>query len=156
MKLYIKRDKTVDKALFAVLDEYCDNKYYVKSDKNNVVLCDLDGKVLLKIKCLILPALKTYTLVSDERTIRFIINPKKSCCYFYGKSWHIRGDFFTKSFDIIGADNSVVATHAKRFSESGSGYELNINSEHNELLCLGVAICASLEAKVDNPVLQTV
>ena len=156
MKLFIKRDKTVDNALFAVLDEFCNNKYYVKSEKNNIVLCDLKGKVKLKIKRLVLPAVKTYTLVSEERTMRFIINPKKSYCYFYGMSWHIRGDFFAKSFDIIGADNSVVATHEKRFSENGSGYELNINSEHHELLCIGIAVCANLEAKVDNHVLQTV
>lgn len=156
MKLFIKRDNSTDGALFAVLDEFCENRYYVKSVKNAVVLCDLKGKPLLKIKRLILPALMTYSLVTRERTIRFMVNPKKSVCWFYGAPWHIRGDFFSKSFDIMDADNSVVATHAERFSDGGSGYELNINSEHNELMCVGVAVCANMQSKVDNPVLQTV
>ncbi|MBQ7504292.1 MAG: LURP-one-related family protein [Ruminococcus sp.] len=154
MKLFIKRDKTVDGAMFAVLDELGKNKYYVKSAKSHIVLCDLKGKTLLKIKRILLPALRTYTLVSCERTIRFLINPKKSYCWFYGMSWHIRGDFFAKSFDIMEADNSVAATFARRFNDDG--YELIVNCEHNELLCIGVAVCACLEAKVDNHVLQTV
>ena len=156
MKLFIKREKTADGSLFSVLDEFCQNKYYVKSLRNSIVLCDLNDKALLRIKRLIMPALRSYTLVSDERTIRFMINQRKSNCWFYGMSWHIRGDFFTKSFDIIDADNSTVATHARRFSEGSSGYELNINSEHNEFFCIGVAICANIESKVDNHVLQTV
>ena len=154
MKLYIKRDRTVDGALFAVLNESGENKYYVRKSKNNVILCDLKGKTLLKIKRLLLPAVKTYTIVSPERTIRFIINPKKSYCWFYGMSWRIRGDFFTKSFDIMDADNSVAATFARRFD--AEGYELIVNCEHNELLCIGIAVCANLESKVDNHVLQTV
>lgn len=154
MKLYIKRDKTIDGALFAVLNESGENKYYVKSTKNHVVLCDLKGKTLLKIKRILLPALRTYTLVASERTIRFLINTKKSYCWFYGMSWHIRGDFFEKSFDIMEADNSVAAIFSRRFDDDC--YELDINCEHNELLCLGIAICANLESKVDNHVLQTV
>lgn len=154
MKLFIKRDRTVDGALFAVFDELGENKYYVKSTKNHIVLCDLKGKTLLKIKRILLPALRTYTLVSSERTIRFLINPKKSYCWFYGMSWHIRGDFFEKSFDVMEADNSVASTFARRFNDDG--YELIINCEHNEFLCIGVAVCACLEAKVDNLVMQTV
>lgn len=156
MKLFIKRDKTVDGALFAVFDDCGNNRYYVKSTKSSILLCDTDGKTLLKIKRILLPALRTYTLVSAERTVRFVINPKKQSCRFYGISWHIIGDYFDKSFEIINADNSVAATHCKCFSESGGCYELNINSEHNELMCVGVAVCANLESKVDNPVLQTV
>lgn len=156
MKLFIKRDKTTDGTLFVVLDEYLNSKYCIKSVKNSVVMIDKNGKKLLRIKRIMLPALRTYTIVSGERTIRFMINQKKAYCFFYGISWHIRGDFFAKSFDIINADNSVVATHARRFADSGGGYELNINSEYNELLCVGVAICANLEEKVDNHVLQTV
>lgn len=156
MKLFIKRDKTINGALFAVLDEHGDNKYYVRGEKNTVSVCDLDGKVLLNLKRLTLPVLRTYSLNSKERSVKFVVNPKKSLCYFYGVSWHLRGDYFAKSFNIIDADNSIVATHAERFSDGGGGYELNINSEHNELFCVGVAVCANLESKVDNRVLQTV
>ena len=156
MKLFIKRDRTADGSLFCVLNEFCKDKYYVRSAKNSIVLCDLNDKVLLRIKRLILPSLKAYTLVSAERTIRFMVNPRKSYCWFYGMSWYIRGDFFTKSFDIMDADNSVVATHARRFCDGGSGYELNIFAEHNECFCIGVAVCANIEAKVDNFVPVTV
>lgn len=154
MNLFIKRDRTVDGALFAVFDEKGENKYYVRSVKNCIVLCDLKGKTLLRIKRILLPALKTYTLVSSDRTIRLLINPKKSYCWFYGMSWRIRGDFFSKSFDIMDADNSVAATFARRFDDDS--YKLIINCEHNELLCIGVAVCANLESKVDNHILQTV
>ncbi len=156
MKLFVKRDKSADGAMFAVLDEFCNDKYYVKTVKNNIALCDLRGKVMLKIKPLPLPALRAYSLSTRQRSVRFIVNSKKNTCYFYGISWHIRGDFFAKSFDIMDADNSVAATHAERFCDNGSGYELNIYSEHNELFCIGVAVCANLQSKVDNHVLQTV
>ena len=110
MKLFVKRDKTVDGSMFAVLDENCRDKYFIRCSKNNIILVDLNDEVLLKVKQLLLPALKTFSISSKERNIKLMINSKSSC-YFYGISWHIRGDFFTKSFDIIDADNSVVAVH---------------------------------------------
>lgn len=156
MKLYIRRDKSAGSSLFEVLDEQCNTKYYVKNTKNHIALCGADDKVLLKIKQLTLPAVRTYSLSTSRKSIKFMVNPKKKLCRFYGISWHIRGDYFVKSFDIMDADNSVTATFAKRFCDGGDGYELNINSEHNELFCIGVAVCANLNAEVDKRVLQTV
>lgn len=156
MKLYIKRDKTVDGAMFAVFDQNGRNKYYVRGDKNTIKVCTLNNKALLSIKRLPLPGLKAFSLTSKERSVRFIINPKKYNCFFYGISWQIRGDFFSGSFEIIGADNSVIASHSKSFSSGEGSYELDINSEHNELFCIGIAVCSNLESKVDKLVVQPV
>lgn len=158
MKLYIKRDKTTDDSMFIVFDEICMEKYYVTGSKNTMVLTDLQHNCLMKIKRLPLPALKAYSITADRGNIKFIVNNAVNyfSCYFYGIPWHIRGNVFNKSFDIIDADNSLVATHSKRFSRCGDGYELNVINEHRELFCIGTAVCVNLEAKVDNVQVQTV
>ena len=151
MKLFIKRDKTVDDSLFVVLDEECNEKYYVTGSKSTIYLTDLSETVLMKIKQLPLPALRAYSITAYNRNIKFILNsnPTAVNCYYYGNSWHIRGDVFTKSFDIIDADNSLVATHCLRYSKSGDGVELNVFAENRELFCIATAICVNLDVKIN-------
>lgn len=158
MKLYIKRDKSTDDSMFIVFDEICEEKYYVTGSKNTMTLTDLHHNKLMTVKRMPLPALKAYSISAGNKNIKFIMNNSLSsvACYFYGIPWHIRGDVFTKSFDIIDADNSLVATHFMRFSRCGDGYELNVMNERRELLCIGTAICVNLEARVDNARVQTV
>ena len=95
---------------------------------------------------------------AQKQNIKFIMNNsnKFSNCYFYGVGWRVRGNVFIKSFDIIDADNSLIATHIKRFSPCGDGYELNVINESKELFSIATEICVNLEAKVDNPRMQTV
>ena len=158
MKLYIKRDKTSDDSLFVIFDELGNEKYNVTRSKNTIYMFDSDNTLRLKVRQLPLPAIRAYSLTAGNRNIKFIMNGRPTAlnCYYYGTSWHIRGDVFAKSFDIIDADNSLVATHCKRFSDTGDGYELNVFFEHSEYLSIGTAICVNLSAMVDNRVVQTV
>lgn len=158
MKLYIKQDKSIENQLFIVYDELCNEKYFVKGNKDKLYIVDLSGDTLLKIRRIFLPTLKAFSITAQKQNIKFIINNSNKFpnCYFYGIGWRVRGNVFIKSFDIIDADNSLVATHIKRFSPCGDGYELNVINESKELFSIATAICVNLEAKVDNPQMQTV
>lgn len=157
MKFYIKRDKTVDDSLFIVFDEQGREKYFVSGSKNTCHISDVSGRVLVKIHRLPLPALKAFSISSGNYNIKFFVNTssKTPSCYFFGNSWLIRGDIITNVFDIIDSDNSLVASHRKSFSEN-KGYELNVTNSNNVLFCVAVSVCVDIEAKVDNPALQTV
>ncbi len=157
MKFYIKRDKTAGDGLFVIFDERGRDKYFVSGSKNYFIISDLNGRILVKIHRLPLPALKAYSISSGNYNIKFFINTssKAPSCYFFGNSWLIRGDITRNSFDIIDADNSLVASHRVSFSNSGS-YELEISKGNSELFCIATSICVDIEAKVDNPTLQTV
>jgi uncharacterized protein YxjI len=157
MKFYIKRDKTAGDHLFVVLNEQGRDKYFVTGTKNSSVISDNRGNSLVKIHRLPLPALKAFSISSGNYNIKFFINTssKTPSCYFFGNSWLIRGDIDLNSFDIIDSDNSLVASHRKNFTAE-KGYELCVNNDSNTLFCIAVAVCADIEAKVDNPSLQTV
>jgi len=158
MKLYIKRDKSADKSMFIVFDEHCKEKYYVIGTKDKFELVTLEKERLMKIRRVPLPALNAFSISAYKRNIKFITggSTSKVQCYYYGIGWRIRGNIFVKSFDILDADNSLVATHAKCFSSCGDGYELNIINEDMELFSVATAICINLVAKVDNPCLQAI
>lgn len=157
MKFFIKRDKSDGEGLFTVYDKNGREKYFVTGKKNTAFISDFSGKILVKIHRLPLPALKAYSISSGNYNIKFFINTssKSPSCYFFGNSWLIRGDTVTNTFDIIDADNSLVASHRNSFQKSKC-YELFVNGENNILFCLATAICVDMEAKVDNPTLQTV
>lgn len=149
MKLYIKRDISAENSLFTVFDSLGREKYYVTGQKSVLYISDMNGVCVAKIRQLPLPAIRAYSLSAGKRGCKFIINssPTASNCYFYGLGWHIRGSIFIKSFDIIDADNSVVATHCERFGEKGRGWELNVSDEYNELLALCTAVCVNLDVR---------
>lgn len=157
MKFYIKRDKTVGESLFIVFNEQGREKYFVSGNKNTFFISDINGRVLVKIHRLPLPALKAYSISSGNYNIKFFINTssKLPSCYFFGNSWLIRGEIAANSFDIIDADNSLVASHRRSFSDN-KGYELEVSKGNSELFVIATAVCIDLEAKVDNPALQTV
>ncbi|MBQ5397878.1 MAG: hypothetical protein IIU14_00380 [Ruminococcus sp.] len=156
MKRYIKRDKSAENNLFLIYDELGLELYRVFRQKNNVVLSDTEGKKLLKIKTLPLPKLCAYSISDGKNSIKLIINPQKCSCGFYGTPWQIRGELFSGSFDIIDADNSLVCSHERSFSNGKSCYLAEIESSHNELLCLGTAVCADIRQKADKLCVQTV
>jgi uncharacterized protein YxjI len=144
--------------MFVVLDELLNEKYLVTGSKDNIAVKDLQGNSLLKIKHTPLPAVKAYSIKDGKSSMRFFIGSTRTTvnCYFSGIGWHIRGNVFTKSFDIIDADNSLVATHSKAFGKCIDGYGLNVINEDRELFCIAVAICVNLGARLDNPQIQPV
>ena len=158
MKLYIKRDKCADNRMFTIFDEFCNEKYYVTGTKDKLSLMNLNKEYMMSVRRAPLPALMAYSITAGKTNIKFILGKPNSKvqCYYYGISWRIRGNVFIKSFDIMDADNSIVATHVKRFSPCGDGYELNVLNEKMELFCIATSLCINLSAKVDNPMYQTV
>lgn len=158
MKLYLKRDLSSENSRFLVLDELCRESFYVLSSGKSLeklVITTADGMVVTKINRLPLPMFFAYSITANGRNIRFILNPAKNArnCYYYGVSWHIRGDVFTKSFDILDVDNSVLAVHSRCFGVC-DGYELNIYSEENLQLCLASAVCVNTVALCDNTAIK--
>ncbi len=149
MKFFIKRDKTAGEGLFIVYDELGKEKYYVKGSKNVCNISDLKGRVIGKIHRLPLPALKAFSISSGNYNIKFFVNTssKIPSCYFFGNSWLIRGDIGTNSFDIIDADNSIVASHRRSFRDSNA-YELDVFGDNNEIFCIATSVCVDIEAKV--------
>lgn len=157
MKLYIKRDKTVNNSLFIVFDQFCNEKYFVTGSKDKLCVSDVFGNHCLNIYRMPLPKIKVFSISAGKNNIKFFVNTsKENSCYFYGIGWRIRGNIFTKSFDIVDAENYVVATHGKDFSKCSDGYGLTVNNEDMELFCLATALCVNLESKVDKTLLQTV
>ena len=155
MKIFLKRDTSTSDSLFTVFDELCKEKYFVTRSKNTIRIVDLSDSVVMKIKRMPLISVNAYSLIVSGKSVRLIINPNDRL-YYYGLPWHIRGELMTKSFDIIDADNSLVATHCERFSKLGDGYELNIRGEDCELFWIGTAVCVNLTQRVKQPKLQTV
>lgn len=158
MRLYIKRDTTAHNSMYVVFNEHCKEKYLVIGTKDKLRITNLKGEAVLKIRRLPSLGFRLYSVTADKHNIKLLINSTNSAtnCMFHGIGWHLRGNAFIKSFDIIDADNSLVAVHSKRFSPCGDGYELNVIREDRELFCIATAICINLEAKVDSSRLQPV
>ncbi len=158
MRLYIKRDKTVDNSMFVVFDESCNEKYCVAGTNNSLKVKDEYQNVCLKIRRFNLLKLNIFVINFGDYNIKFVYGDSnnKFICYFHGIGWRIRGDILTGSFDILDTGGSVVATHGRDFAKCGSDFALTIYNQDMELLCLGVAICVDILSKVDNTLLQTV
>ncbi len=161
MKLYIKRDVQDIYSRFVVFDELCREKYIIVSNGKSfdkLKITDLKGNTLTKIKRLPLPLLHAYSITCDKSNFKFILNPAKTAqnCYFYGTSFYIAGRVFTKTFNILDVDNSLVATHNRCCKSCSDGYELEVLAEENEQSCIAIAVCVNLTSITENPALQTV
>ena len=121
-----------------------------------LIITDTNGLTITKISRLPLPLLHAYSITSGRKNIRFILNPAKNAqnCYYYGISCHIRGQVFTKSYDILDVDNTVIATHSRCFGNCAEGYELNIYNDENEQFCLASAVCVNMAVLADNPAIK--
>ena len=149
MRLYLQRDIHGDCSRFTVYDGLYREKYYVTAvsgRKNRLVITDLSGNRAALISRMPLPLLQAYSISVGRRNIKLILNSgtSASASYYYGVSWHIRGSTLEKSFDIIDADNSIVASHSKCFNGRMNGYVLEILRDEQGLFCLASAVCVNL------------
>lgn len=163
MQLYIKRDITDVTSRFVIFDEFCNEKYLVtgvhSGTGEKMQITDLQGEILLTIKKIPLPVLHAYSISDKKTNIKLIVNNnslKGASCYYYGISWRFRGNIETGSYDIMDADNSVVASHSRRWSACGDGFELHVNNGECELFCIASVVCLNAFLAVDNPAVQTV
>lgn len=163
MKLFIKRDTSTDLAGFNVFDELGRIKYVVRFKKSNTFVKlrvdDINGCRLCGIRRIKLSGVCVYSIgVKGVGNMSTVINVNKDnlMCLLYGTNWRICGDFRTKNFSIIDVDKSLIALQKKTFSNNTSAYELIIENNDNELVCLAVAICINLINTVDNLATQAV
>lgn len=159
VKIYLKRDSSDFSSRYIIFDELCDEKYRIlgKHIASGERMYILKGEEkVAKIRNIQFTVFRSYSITVKNETIRLIIT-KTGADYtvnFRGISWHIRGDIIAKSYDILDADNTIVATNCKRFSPCGDGYELNIFSDSRELFCIAIAVCIDSIAAVSQLTLQ--
>ena len=96
------------------------------------------------------------TNIRMENAKKLLLTTSMSIAEVAGESGY--GDYrvFTKTFNILDVDNSLVATHSRCCKSCSDGYELNIIAEENEQSCIAIATCVNLASIAQNPALQTV
>ena len=160
MKLYIKRDVSDAVSRFSVLDCDLKEKYRIIGTKScfgeKLIIPDRGKTPLLCISRVVLPFCDAFFVSAKNEGYRLTVTKSRGAmsCRFYGISWRIRGDLITKSYDILDADNTVIATHIKRWSSSGFGCELNIFDESRELFCIAAVTCINSIITAENTAAQ--
>lgn len=162
MKLYIKRGNDTENIPFVVYDELANEKYFVKLDKTHPLyklsITLADSKTVCKIRQLILPGALAFSIKADSRNARLVLNKNKSSlnCAIYGINWHIDGNIFTRNYNILDVDNSLIATHSRSFTSTENTCELCVEDDKNSIFCVASAICISMMNTVDNLVVLAV
>lgn len=165
MKLFIKRDTTDLESRYYILDDKLKEKYLITgkhtASGDRIKLLDMEKNELLTIRKIPLPVLKAFSITKlkgEKKNIGLIVNSdvEDGLCYFHGISWRIRGSIHTGSYDIMDVDNTVIASNIRRWSSSGTGFELNINNENCELFCIGTVICLNTFSALHDPATQII
>lgn len=168
MKVFLKRETVPQKGnkgntniIFTVKDCMGYDKYTVKSKEGSpiskVYVEDGCGTRRLVIRRISFPLYTLYYMTAGGERISMAAshsNPQE--CMFYGISWHISGNVLRKAYDIMDADNSVVAAVAKAGIGKCDAIVLNILCEQRELFSIGTAICLSMEKTSECEVFQAI
>lgn len=174
MKVFLKRETAPENGsignngsnrntniIFTVKDCMGYDKYTVRSKEGSPVskiyIEDLFGSRRLVIRRIYFPLYTLYYMTSGGERISMATshsNPEE--CMFYGISWHISGNVRRKSYNIMDADNSVVAAVAKAGVGNCDAIALNILCEQRELFSIGTAVCFCMEKTSECEVFQTV
>lgn len=168
MKVFLKRETVPENGnkgnlniIFTVKDCMGYDKYTVRSKEGSpvskVYVEDLFGVRRLVIRRIAFPLYTLYYMTSGGERISMATshsNPDE--CMFYGISWHISGSVRRKSYDIMDADNSVVAAVAKAGIGKCDAVALNILCEQRELFSIGTAVCFCMEKTSECEVFQAI
>ena len=158
MKLFIKRDISDPKSMFAIFDEFGNEKYYslnLKSKSNKTfAITDIQKNVIVKIRQITFGGTKSFVFKAGKTHITFVIAVTSKGIYsnFYGNNWHIIGEIASKNFSIIDVDNTVIATSKK----CGDYCELIVFDIENELYSIATSICINTINTVDKLAIQAV
>lgn len=162
MKLYLKRDTSMEHTRFIVCDHRGDLRYVVTGKRSGsvdrMVISLPDSTMLMNLK--IAPMHFLYVFVmsgNNHRVSMFSSNPGKACEFrFHGIDWTMCRSSDMRSFEIIDSRGiSVMLQSADTFLKS-SAYTLDIFDEANELYCVAAAICADVISYADSHVAATV
>lgn len=147
MNLYIKDSKDSNSTRFLIFDELGKIKYKVSIEYTSLAVkldvYDTYNKRIAKIRKRDIMSFNTYTISCKSGKIKVIgkLVGEKSNFYINGINWYFSGSVLWHNFDIINVDKSIVMTHCMKWGQFGSTYELNINEEEKELLCVCISIC---------------
>lgn len=160
MKLYIKRDVSDEKSRFSVLDSDCKEKYRIEKVRSvfgeKLAILDKEKITCLTIRRFALFFFDVFYISTKNESYYLLLSKSQGNirCKFYAISWRIRGDLVTKSFDIMDADNTVVATHIKRWGCGGAGCELNVFDKSRELFALAAVTCINTLQTTETAAMQ--
>lgn len=148
MKLFLKRDVSDISSRYVVLDEYGKEKYIVTgkitSSKQKLILSDTQNTK--KSDIILYRFGATYFLIRYNKRLYALVpcESGKFAFFIYGSTLRFLGDISEGRFSLIDVDKSVVMTQKKCWGNYGTGFELNIYNDEQEILALSVAICADL------------
>lgn len=147
MKLYLKDSKDSNFSRFLIFDELGNIKYRVSIEYASLVvkldIYDTNNKRIAKIRKRDIMFFSTYTISCKKGKIKVIgkLSGEDPGFYINGVNWYFNGCAPWHNFDIINVDKSIVMTHLMKWGQFGSSYEININEEDKELLCICISLC---------------
>lgn len=151
MKLYIKDSKGDNQSRFLIYDELSNLKYKVSIDKTSLTIkldvFDINNSSrVAKIRKRDILFLKTYTVSCKDKKIKVIGKFTGSDVNFYinGINWFFTGNILKKDFEVINVDKSIIMEHRRKINNGENYYEISINDQNNELLCVCIALCIEI------------
>ena len=148
MKLFLKRDVSDISSRYVVLDDCGKQKYIVtganRPSGQKLTLSDNECRKMSDITLYNLVA-TYFTIKYSKRLYALVPCVNENFAFMiYGSTLRFVGDMSQGRFSLIDVDKSVVMTQKKCWGEFGTGFELNIFDEQQEIFALSVAICADL------------
>lgn len=160
MKIYIKRDKSNEKARYIIYSESGEELYKVSGEckgrtERAYIMCG--ENYVAKIRDIRLLSLRTCYVNTEKDSFHILLTSSnnKMKIAFHGIDFHIRGDALSQSYDLMNIDNSVVCCVSRRYVKHADALELNINEEKHILNCIVCAIFLDSLCTVDALTLQT-
>ncbi len=159
MKVYLKRDKSDENSRYIVYSESGEILYKIygsyKSHVEKIYVMQED-KYIAKMRETLLGNFRTcyVTTSSDNFYIAMKCSRDKVSVTFRGAGFHIRGNVFDKSYDIMNIDNSVVGVVSRRFSTRADALELNVYDNKYILSCIACAVFFDTACVMDTSALQ--
>lgn len=148
MKLFLKRDVSDISSRYVVLDDSGKQKYIVtgtnSTSRQKLKLSNANGEKMSEISLYSLVA--TYFMIKYDKRIYALVPCMNERLAFliYGSTLRFFGDIAQGRFSLIDVDKSVVMNQKKCWGKYGTGFELNIIDEKQEIFALSVAICADM------------
>lgn len=148
MRYFIRQSNAGLAARFDILDEREHPCYKAIEGKSSfgrrILLIGENEEQLAQIRRVVgLPTLMGYSIhAGAKESARIFMNQSanQTVLSSRGKSWRLRGDILTRSFDICDVDSSVIMTHARVWGSKCETYAVEIHPECHTLLCICLAV----------------
>ena len=110
---------------------------------------------VLKLRQTLLGNFRTCYVVSGEDSFHIAMkcSREKVSVTFRGTGFHIRGNVFDKSYDIMNIDNSVVGVVSRRYSARADAIELTVYDDKYILSCIACAVFFDTACVLDSAAL---